>query len=61
LYTDGLVERRGEDIDIGLTRLADSLARHRAADPDALGDALLVDLIPPAGLTDDTALIVIRL
>ncbi|MFE5712022.1 PP2C family protein-serine/threonine phosphatase [Streptomyces sp. NPDC056501] len=61
LYTDGLVERRGEDIDTGLTRLADSLARHRAADPDALGDALLADLIPPAGLTDDTALIVMRL
>ncbi|MET9675786.1 SpoIIE family protein phosphatase [Streptomyces sp. NPDC006482] len=61
LYTDGLIERRGEDIDTGLARLAASLTRHRAADPDALGDALLVDLIPPAGLTDDTALIVLRL
>ncbi|MEU6988849.1 SpoIIE family protein phosphatase [Streptomyces sp. NPDC046324] len=61
LYTDGLVERRHEDIDTGLARLADSIARHRATDPDTLADALLTDLIPPAGLTDDTALIVVRL
>ncbi|WP_327686061.1 PP2C family protein-serine/threonine phosphatase [Streptomyces sp. NBC_00467] len=61
LYTDGLVERRQEDIGTGLQRLADSLARHRTADPDRLSDALLADLIPPAGLTDDTALIVVRL
>ncbi len=62
LYTDGLIERRREDIDTGIQRLADSLARHhRTADPDTLGDALLADLIPPAGLTDDTALIVVRL
>lgn len=61
LYTDGLVERRREDIDTGLDRLARSLARHRHADPDALADALLADLVPPDGLTDDTALIVLRL
>ncbi|MFD9408129.1 PP2C family protein-serine/threonine phosphatase [Streptomyces sp. NPDC059989] len=61
LYTDGLVERRGEDIDTGLDRLARSLARHHTADPDTLADALLADLIPPAGITDDTALIVLRL
>lgn len=61
LYTDGLVERRHEDIDTGLHRLADSLTRHRTADPDQLADALLRDLIPPAGITDDTALVVLRL
>ena len=61
LYTDGLVERRGEDIDRGLQRLADSLTRHRTADPDNLADVLLRDLIPPAGITDDTALVVLRL
>ena len=33
LYTDGLVERRREDIDTGLARLADSLARHRGRRP----------------------------
>ncbi|MFC9243834.1 PP2C family protein-serine/threonine phosphatase [Streptomyces sp. NPDC057136] len=61
LYTDGLVERRHEDIDTGLDRLADSLTRHRAATPDTLADALLADLVQPAGITDDTALIVLRL
>ncbi|MFE2560024.1 PP2C family protein-serine/threonine phosphatase [Streptomyces sp. NPDC059352] len=61
LYTDGLIERRHEDIDAGLRRLADSLTRHRTADPDDLADAVLADLIPPAGITDDTALVVLRL
>jgi serine phosphatase RsbU (regulator of sigma subunit) len=61
LYTDGLIERRHEDIDTGLHRLADSLTRHRTADPDQLADALLRDLMPPAGITDDTALVVLRL
>ncbi|MEU6341583.1 SpoIIE family protein phosphatase [Streptomyces sp. NPDC046977] len=61
LYTDGLIERRREDIDTGLARLAGSLARYDAADPEALADALLADLAPPGGLTDDTALVVVRL
>ncbi|MFD7336039.1 PP2C family protein-serine/threonine phosphatase [Streptomyces violascens] len=61
LYTDGLVERRHEDIDRGLRRLAGSLARHRGADPEPLADAILADLMPPGGATDDTALIVIGL
>ncbi|MET9735195.1 SpoIIE family protein phosphatase [Streptomyces sp. NPDC006458] len=61
LYTDGLIERRREDIDTGLARLADTLARHHTTDPDTLADTLLAQLIPPAGLTDDTALIVMRL
>lgn len=61
LYTDGLIERRDEDIDVGLGRLADSLTRHRHHDPEDLADALLADLLPPTGNTDDTALVVIRL
>ncbi|WAL70184.1 SpoIIE family protein phosphatase [Kitasatospora sp. YST-16] len=61
LYTDGLVERRREDIDVGLGRLARSLARHRRAGPGPLADALLADLVPPTGLTDDTALVVLCL
>ncbi|MGW0995462.1 PP2C family protein-serine/threonine phosphatase [Streptomyces sp. NPDC002523] len=61
LYTDGLIERRREDIDTGLARLADSLARHQADDPDALADAVLTDLLPPGGATDDTALVIVRL
>ncbi|MBO4259717.1 PP2C family protein-serine/threonine phosphatase [Streptomyces griseorubiginosus] len=61
LFTDGLIERRDEDIDVGLARLADSLARHRKADPEPLADALLADLLPATGSTDDTALVVLRL
>lgn len=61
LYTDGLVERRHEDVDTGLTRLADSLTRHRRADPETLADAVLSELLPPGGATDDTALVIVRL
>jgi hypothetical protein len=61
LYTDGLIERRREDIDIGLARLAGSLARHQAADPETLADAVLADLLPPGDLTDDTALVIVCL
>ncbi|WEO98813.1 SpoIIE family protein phosphatase [Streptomyces sp. FXJ1.172] len=61
LYTDGLIERRGEDIDTGLARLADSLERHRPKDPESLADAVLLELLPPGGATDDTALVIVRL
>ncbi|WP_354644373.1 PP2C family protein-serine/threonine phosphatase [Kitasatospora camelliae] len=61
LYTDGLVERRRRDIDTGLAALAASLTRHRDAAPGALADAILRDLLPPQGVTDDTALVVVRL
>lgn len=61
LYTDGLVERRREDIDTGLARLADSLTRHRDADPEELADAVLLELLPHGGATDDTALVIVRL
>ncbi|MGW9432521.1 PP2C family protein-serine/threonine phosphatase [Streptomyces decoyicus] len=61
LYTDGLIERRQEDIDVGLARLAEALTRHRGADAETLADALLVDLLPPGGATDDAALVVVRL
>lgn len=61
LYTAGLIDRRGEDIDKGLALLADSLARHRADDLEALADAVLTDLLPPGGATDDTALVIVRL
>ncbi|MFJ1812252.1 MULTISPECIES: PP2C family protein-serine/threonine phosphatase [unclassified Streptomyces] len=61
LYTDGLVERRGEDIDAGLQRLTDALARHAHHPPERLADALLAHLGVSSGARDDIALIVIRL
>ncbi|MFI8822681.1 PP2C family protein-serine/threonine phosphatase [Streptomyces sp. NPDC053431] len=61
LYTDGLIERRHEDIDAGLARLARTLERHRGAEPQALADALLLEMLPVGGATDDTALVVVGL
>ncbi|MER5399356.1 SpoIIE family protein phosphatase [Streptomyces sp. NPDC002599] len=61
LYTDGLIERRTEDIDVGLGRLAVVLTHHRGAEPEALADALLSELLPPGGATDDTALVILPL
>ncbi|WAP53667.1 PP2C family protein-serine/threonine phosphatase [Streptomyces sp. S465] len=61
LYTDGLIERRGEDIDAGLHRLTDALARHTCLSPDQLADTLLTRLGVANGGRDDIALIVVRL
>lgn len=61
LYTDGLIERRHEDIDAGLARLAEALRRNRSASPETLADALLLDMLPVGGATDDTALLVVGL
>jgi serine phosphatase RsbU (regulator of sigma subunit) len=61
LYTDGLVERRGEVLDEGLARLREMAMHEQLSDPEPLADALLFDLLPPCGVTDDTALVVIRL
>ncbi|MEJ2887032.1 SpoIIE family protein phosphatase [Actinomycetospora aeridis] len=58
LYTDGLVERRGETLDDGFDRLTASADRHRDAAPDALAGALLADL---GTRSDDVALVVARL
>lgn len=61
LYTDGLIERRGEDIDTGLHRLTDALARHSRLGPERLADALLARLDVAGGARDDIALILVRL
>ncbi|SDN75868.1 PP2C family protein-serine/threonine phosphatase [Streptomyces wuyuanensis] len=57
LYTDGLIERRGEDIDEGLRRLADHLARHCKDEAEDLAESLLT----LSAATDDTAVVVVRL
>ncbi|GII99780.1 stage II sporulation protein E [Sediminihabitans luteus] len=56
IYTDGLVERRGESLRVGLDRLgsvASTLLRKIAAED--LPDALIATLLPDGG-TDDVAL-----
>ncbi|RAJ45330.1 serine phosphatase RsbU (regulator of sigma subunit) [Kitasatospora sp. SolWspMP-SS2h] len=59
LYTDGLIERRGENIDHGFTRLRQHAAALAREDPDTLLDELLTGLA--ADTTDDVALLALRL
>jgi hypothetical protein len=61
LYTDGLIERRGEDIDTGLARLTSTLASLTEPDPEQLADSLLARLGLSIGGRDDTALVIVRL
>jgi PAS domain S-box-containing protein len=59
LYTDGLVERRGESLDIGLRRLADAL--HNAPEKvEELADHLLTTLVGDVAPGDDVALLAAR-
>jgi len=60
LYTDGLVERRDEDVDVGIRRLGLAVARHRDLDVESLADQLLSELQPSSALHDDIALVVLR-
>jgi anti-sigma regulatory factor (Ser/Thr protein kinase) len=59
LYTDGLVERRGESIDVGFERLANAV---EATASEPLADALfsLVRRAIPDGCDDDAAVLGIR-
>ncbi|GHE97731.1 PAS domain-containing protein [Streptomyces griseoluteus] len=61
LYTDGLIERRGEDIDAGLTRLTDMLSACTGFGAEHLADALLAGLDLASGADDDIAMVVVRL
>jgi serine phosphatase RsbU (regulator of sigma subunit) len=56
-YSDGLVERRGESLDVGLARLADAALRYTGSSVQHLADALLRELIPD-GAADDVVLVV---
>ena len=59
LYTDGLVERRGEDLAVGLERLAKSAGTHVDLDPEELLDIVLHDL-RDGELADDVAMLAVR-
>jgi len=60
LFTDGLVERRGDDLDTGLDRLARAAAARRGAALDALVDGVLADLVAVGGASDDIAVVAVR-
>ncbi|MFE3112555.1 SpoIIE family protein phosphatase [Kitasatospora indigofera] len=58
LYTDGLVERRGEDLDVGIDRLARTLAQQGRTLEESC-DAVLAALVTD-GTEDDIAMIMGR-
>ncbi|QJY45632.1 SpoIIE family protein phosphatase [Pseudonocardia broussonetiae] len=60
LYTDGLVERRGEDVDDGLARLRAAAAGAAVDAPRPLVAALVRGLLGDEGPADDVALLVVR-
>ena len=60
LYTDGLVERRGEALDEGLDRITAAAQRHAAADPERLVRQLLADVLADTDRPDDVAVIAAR-
>ncbi|MPY29793.1 SpoIIE family protein phosphatase [Streptomyces adustus] len=59
LYTDGLVEARGRDIDVGLGMLAEALAGAEGATPDDTCRVVL-DAMLRTRSSDDVALLVAR-
>ncbi len=60
LYTDGLVERRGEPLDASLARLR-AAASFGGEDLDAFCDRLVAATLDPGGPDDDVALLAVRL
>jgi serine phosphatase RsbU (regulator of sigma subunit) len=60
LYTDGLVERRGQDLDHGLALLRDTLVELAGLDLEELCDELLARMLPEEA-DDDVALVAVRL
>ncbi|WP_314172516.1 PP2C family protein-serine/threonine phosphatase [Streptomyces winkii] len=61
LYTDGLVERRYEDIDEGIARLTSTLVRSAGRGAEQVADDVLSGLGVSEGAADDIALVVVDL
>ncbi|MFG3115621.1 PP2C family protein-serine/threonine phosphatase [Streptomyces sp. NPDC048197] len=61
LYTDGLIERRDEDIDTGLARLVHTLSQSSQLTPEHMADTVLARLGLAGGGRDDIALVIARL
>ncbi|HST33211.1 MAG TPA: SpoIIE family protein phosphatase [Solirubrobacteraceae bacterium] len=60
LYTDGLVERRGESIEEGLARLRTAAESPAAAEDESLADRVYHGLLDETTLEDDVALLAIE-
>jgi PAS domain S-box-containing protein len=60
LYTDGLIERRGERLDTGIRKAAELVQRHLDGTPDELADEVMAALAPAGGFDDDVAVLSYR-
>lgn len=60
LYTDGLVERRGQSIDDGMALAADVVQDGRGQELDEVADQLMLRLEPGGGYPDDVAMLLYR-
>jgi serine phosphatase RsbU (regulator of sigma subunit) len=58
-YTDGLIERREEDLDVGLQRLDEAIRRHADDSLDDLVSNIISDLVGDAS-EDDVAILALR-
>lgn len=58
-FTDGLIERRGENIDVGYQRLMSAIQTHHELDCDKFADALIDELTAEVN-SDDRCLLVIE-
>jgi anti-sigma regulatory factor (Ser/Thr protein kinase) len=56
-YTDGLIERRGESLDIGLERLREAIS---PGAPDGVAHEIMRHLIGSSVPADDIALVIVR-
>ena len=59
LYTDGLIETRTADLDVGRDRLLDALTRHHSLSAGDMLDAVIDELITDEP-SDDVALLAVR-
>lgn len=60
LFTDGLVERRYESIDVGIDRATDALVDTMTLPLDAAPAAVVRALAPASGYDDDVAMVIYR-
>ncbi len=61
MFTDGLVEQRGFDIDAGMSRVAAALHAHLAADGERIADAIVAAGLRGRAAADDLALLIVQL
>ncbi len=60
LYTDGLIERRRQSLDVGIARATDLVRDGNASALDDLASEIMLRLEPDGGYQDDVALLLYR-